>query len=374
MLLHLLLLIACAHKGDDTGAPVEPLVLPDAPAANGAPVGERTVSANGQTVEIWYPATDATADQPTEWADFGPFVPASVTQVLGPIDLPTVQTGAVRDAPLRNAGQPYSVVVFSHGFGGMRLQSLDYAVHLASRGYVVLAPDHPGRMMGDLLPCLFSPPLDGCDLTGMTGADPAIADVEDTVDWLFAGGTFLDGQVDLSHMAMTGHSAGGGTTASVLDQDSRFTAGIALAAGAEPQAAVPLLLMGGSCDAFATDASMQAARDATDGHSTLVELQDAGHLAFSDLCQLDLLGLAATVLAPREDVNQALLAQLVGLASDGCPGAVPEPALEACGETYLPLDTSAPIVRWGSTVFLDQALKGAGEGIGTSPYAEASVR
>jgi len=374
----LALLAACSGADpDDSGASApEPLVLPADPAEMGVPVGVRTVLANDQTIEVWYPAPDAVAGEPTEVIDFGVFVSDEVKAVLGDIAFPPLPTAAVRDAPVRVPDSPYPVVVFSHGFGGVRVQSVDITVHLASRGYVVVAADHPGRMMTDLLPCLFSPALEGCDLSGMTGDDPAVEDVGDVADWLGdaqAEGDFA-GTLDLDHLVMTGHSAGGGTTQAILESDPRFGVGISFAAGAAPDSEQPLLLMGGSCDAFADDASMQSARDAVEGHGTLVQIADAGHLAFSDLCELELLELAETVLEPRDDVNQLLLGQLVALASDGCPEAVPDPALEACGESYLPIEVSDPIVRHMATVFLDQQVRGEGDGVVAGAFAEATVR
>jgi hypothetical protein len=61
------------------------------------------------------------------------------------------------------------------------------------------------------------------------------------------------------------------------------------------------------------------------------------------------------------------------LASDGCPSAVPDPTL--CDDTaFLPLETSAPIVRHYSTVFFDATLRGAGPGVEAGVFAEADVR
>ncbi len=372
----LLFLLACTDAADDSGAVTvpEPLLLPSDPAENGVPVGVTTVRAHDQTMEVWYPAPDAAATEVTEQADFGQFVPASVTDVIGPITFPVVEMGAVRDAALRVPEAPYPVVVFSHGFGGMRIQSIDYAVHLASRGYVVVAADHPGRMMTDLLPCMFQPALDGCDLSGMTGDDPAVEDVGDVADWLgeAASEGFFAGALDLDRLAMSGHSAGGGTVQSIAESDDRFTAFAALAAGAAPATSAPFLLMGGTCDAFASDASMVDAHAAVTG-SELVRIVDAGHLAFSDLCELDLLALANDLLVDRDDINSFLLDQLVALASDGCPVAVPEPSLESCGDAYLPLAVSDPIVRYYSTVFFDAALRGTGPGVSGGIYAEADV-
>lgn len=370
----LLLSLACTPKdADDSAAALpEPLDLPADPAENGAPVGVTTIEANGQTMEVWYPASDSVAGQATELADYASFVPTVVTDLIGPVSFPPVDSGAIRDAAFRVPESPYPVVVFSHGFGGMRIQSLDYAVHLASRGYFVVAADHPGRMLGDVLPCMFSPALEGCDLSGMTGADPAVEDVADEVDWIESAATEgqFAGMIDPGHMALTGHSAGGGTVQTAGDADDRFTALLAMAAGAQPTRDVPLLLMDGSCDGIVPAASVASAHAAVTG-SVQVEIGRAGHLAFSDLCELDLLAFGNDLLGTRDDVNEMLLAQLLVLASDGCSDGTPVPA--ECSGGFLPLGTSDPIVRYYATVFLDEALKASGPGVTEGVYAEAVV-
>lgn len=375
----MLIALACAPPTDDTGGAVpgpEPLDLPADPAESGVPVGARTVTTAAFTAEVWYPASDAVADEPTEMADFMQFVPDVFLETVGEFSFNPVDSGAIRDAPLRIPdGEPYPVVVFSHGFGGMRLQSLDYTVHLASRGYVVVAADHPGRMMGDILPCMFSPPLEGCDLTGMTGADPAYDDVQAVADWLgeAAGEGWLAGAIDPTKLALSGHSAGAGTTGAVGEDDPRFVALLPMAGGATVTRDVPSLLLGGTCDSFATDASMVAAFEGSTD-AALVRVLGAGHLAFSDLCELGLLELADELLATRDDVSGLMLEQLRALASDGCPGVEPMVEDDACADAYLPLETSDPIVRHYSTVWFDAQLRGSGPGVEAGVYADAEVR
>jgi hypothetical protein len=187
----LALLFAC-----DAAPEAEPLVLPADPAEPGAPVGVRTVGPADAPIEVWYPASDSVADTATDRADFSQFVPEAFIAHVGAFDFPVVDGRAVRDAALREPESPYPLVVFSHGFGGVRLQSLDVVTHLASRGYVVAAVDHPGRSMPDLLPCLFSPALEGCDLSGFS-SDPGVAGVIDTLDWLeaAAAGDAVDSEI-----------------------------------------------------------------------------------------------------------------------------------------------------------------------------------
>ncbi len=369
-MLHLLL--ACAEPTPDAPAP-EPLVLPDDPAEAGAPVGVTTVVTADVTMEVWYPASDATTGA-TETADFDAYLPAAFLAAVGDVSFPALDTGAVRDAPLRVPESPYPVVFFSHGLGGARLQSFDYTVHLASRGYVVVAADHPGRMMGDLLPCLFSPALEGCDLSAMTGEDPAEDDVVAMLAWLDAAaeeGPFA-GAIDPARVALSGHSMGAGTTIAVGGANPRFTALLPMAGYGAPARDVPTLLMGGTCDTFALDTDAIAAGESLpDGD--LVRVLGAGHLAFSNLCELDLAGRADLWLADRDDLNATLYGLLLQLATDGCPGFIPDP--DACADTtFLPLERSRPVVKHYSTVFFDAALRGTGPGVEAGVYAEADVR
>lgn len=322
-------------------------------------------------MEVWYPASSATTG-PTESPDFDPFLPTVFTDAVGDVGFPTFDSGAVRDAAVRVPEAPYPVVVFSHGFGGMRLQSLDYAVHLASRGYVVVAADHPGRMMGDVLPCLFSPPLDGCDLSGFGGDDPAEDDVAAILAWIDDPANPFAAVLDRDTLGLSGHSAGAGTTVGVGQVEDRFDALLPMAGYGAPTRDVPTLLMGGTCDTFALDTDALAyAEQLQDG--ALVRIAGAGHLAFSDLCRLELADLAAEWLAGRDDLNPTFYDLLLQLATDGCPdAAVPDP--DVCDATaFLPLETSAPIVRHYSTVFFDATLRGEGPGVEAGVFAEATV-
>lgn len=363
------LFLAC--HGGESKVVVEPLLLPEDPAASGVPVGVRTVVVEDQTLEIWYPATDASADQDEDQVDFDAFLPAALTELIPELDLPELAEGGVRDADLRPGEAPYPVILFSHGFGGMRVQSMDYASHLASRGYVVVAADHPGRMLGDVLPCLFSPPLEGCDLSSMAGADPALEDLNVARSWVAdaADEGFFAGALDTEQVGLSGHSAGAGSTATLGELSESYQALLMMAGGAALSRDVPAMMMGGACDPYATAEGMvEGAASSPDAAS--VQIQGAGHLAFADLCALDLGGLAQTWLLDRDDINETFVDGLLGLATDGCPGATPQVA--SC-DSFLDLETSSEIIRYYSTVFFDEALRGEGPGVSGQVYAEADV-
>ncbi|MBW1881419.1 MAG: hypothetical protein JRJ84_23940 [Deltaproteobacteria bacterium] len=358
------LLVGCTH--------IEPLDLPADPAETGVPVGVRTMEHDGLVLEVWYPARDDAADEPTEDVDFMSFVPDHVSERLGEIELPLIPSGAVRDSEVRPPEEPYPVVVFSHGLGGTRVQSVDFTVHLASRGYVVVATDHAGRALADLLPCIFSPPLAGCQLGG---EDPAPPHVDAILDWVDEAneekkGVF-EGILDTGALGLSGHSAGGWTTTRVGEDDAQFDALLPMAGGGPVTRDVPLLRMAGTCDYIASYGSIQ--EEHAESVGDLLAIAGAGHLAFSDFCTLDLGGFAEALLEERDDLNTLLLAGLVQLGTDGCPEAVPDPAGEDCPTAWLPLEESNPVIRYYATVFFDEHLRGTGPGVQDGVYDVAAV-
>src|SRR5690606_33792011 len=84
------------------------------------------------TVELWYPALPAPGADPSDYGTL------SLTR------------NAYRDAPADRRAVPFPLVAFSHGYGGVRYQSTFLTEHLASHGFVVVAPDHPHNTLFDL--------------------------------------------------------------------------------------------------------------------------------------------------------------------------------------------------------------------------------
>ena len=98
---------------------IDPATLANAYAESGPhPVGVTTTQlAAGNQVEIWYPAVDGTTG--TESYDVRDFVPDAIRALLT-ADVPAVyEYEASRDAEA--AAGPFPVVLFSHGYSGMRL-------------------------------------------------------------------------------------------------------------------------------------------------------------------------------------------------------------------------------------------------------------
>jgi predicted dienelactone hydrolase len=255
---------------------VRTLDLFDASRMNAAGTGPRPVK-----LELYYPSTpEAVAG-----------VPRDIAQVLG-IDI--VATPSYRDVARAPGRLP--VVLFSHGNGGIRFQSLFLMIHLASHGYLVATPDHHGNTFVDLL-------------SGT--ADPDVAtnrpiDMTFVLDQLLAfdttPGDFLAGGVDAERVGMSGHSFGGftsfalaGEDGSFMFRDLRMKAILPLAPAALMSPAffgsitVPTLIVGGSLDSTTPFAAHQRTPwgQLPSGAPVvgLAEIVGAGHFTFSDICE-----------------------------------------------------------------------------------------
>jgi predicted dienelactone hydrolase len=286
-------------------------------------VGEATLTltTDGAPVEVWYPATKSSvAGRPEATYDIADWLPASLMKLLPPGYALNYPSGGVRGVPV--APGRYPLVVFSHGYAGFRDQSTFLTSRLASWGFIVAAPDHFSR---DLTEVLGGP-------TAATAKTTDVADLEATIALMEAQGAaassvFFD-HVDSALIGAVGHSAGGAAVEALAATDPRVTTFVGLAGatvGAFGQTASgpgrvapsqPALLMSGTADHVVPTAGMIKAYGALRGPKRLVLLSGAGHLVFSDLCEIGsshggLLAIAAVLHVP-------VPSSLVPLASDGC--------------------------------------------------------
>jgi predicted dienelactone hydrolase len=362
-------LAACALAACATETPPE--VARD-PAADGPwRVGVTTIEApdpagSGMlTIEIWYPARPA------------PTAPPEVA-----LGIPTI---AVRDAPPDLRGAPFPLVGFSHGRGGMRIQSVYVTQHLASWGYIVVAPDHPHDTLGssnDDRPAV----LRARPHQVSASLDAAIAD------------PMLAGMIDADRIGVLGHSFGAFTalvlagakldlaaltaacvqdpdqlvcsgldanlTQAVIDgfADPRIDAAVALApagriafgASGLAAAAPPVQLQGGTDDHLATAATeVEPMFDALTGAKSLGMIDHAAHFSFTDICVL---------------YN----------ATGGAAGPLAFLATEGCGPETLPVDRAHAASRALAVAFFDLHLRDVPDAHGyldpTRGVADATVR
>jgi predicted dienelactone hydrolase len=223
----------------------------------------RTTDANGSyagadsrtlVTEVWYPAEGRT--EPVE----------------------------IRDAPLDLSQAPYPLIVFSHGYTGVRRQSVSYTTHLASHGYIVISPDYPlsnglapgGPRIGDVL----NQPGDVSFL------------IDSFLQFSEEPGNQFEGAIDESAIGLTGHSLGGMTTILATFgplADPRVKAAMPLAPPAcligsqtYEGAHTPLLVAGGTDDQVVTFESARQAYDAANPPKYLLTLLGGNHMRFAD--------------------------------------------------------------------------------------------
>ena len=285
------------------------------------PVGVTTLElAAGNKVEVWYPAVEGTTG--AEFYDTRDFVPPAIKALLT-ADVPArYDYTAGRDAVVADGQFP--VVLFSHGYSGIRLQSTFLTAHLASWGMVVAAPDHWSR---DLFHVLSAPVGDRDSATGeLLGAlDLLTSDNDDPA-------SLLQGHVDVSRVIALGHSAGGGTIVSAA-KDDRVDGYISMASGVigmgganatttAPPTFVnkPSFFLAGSVDSVVpVDAVTRPSFEAVPGPSRLWVIDGMGHNGFDDFCTFGngsgIIGVAlASGLGPLLDAQP----QLKTLGQDGC--------------------------------------------------------
>jgi predicted dienelactone hydrolase len=152
------------------------------------------------TIELWYPASLAAGQGPGGVYRTIARDPARPTELHG---------RAVRDAaPAAPPAGGYPFVIISHGYPGNRFLLSHLAENLASKGFVVAAPDHPDSTYADQKAfgsTLYNRPLDQLF-------------VLDEVERLSraGSGSFLAGLADVSRTGLVGYSMGGYGVVSVL--------------------------------------------------------------------------------------------------------------------------------------------------------------
>ncbi len=127
---------------------------------------------------------------------------------------------ALRDAAPDTEHGPYPLVIFSHGLGGLRYQSRFFTEHLASYGFVVLAADHPGSALFDLV----SGGLDAIIASYADRPFDLLRQIDYAAETLNAPDGALAGVIDTERVAVSGHSFGGYTALAAGGGRLDFTA------------------------------------------------------------------------------------------------------------------------------------------------------
>lgn len=321
------------------GARMRP--VPADPAARGPwAVGARTVTVGRLTAEVWYPAADGSADgAPAKVYDIREHLPASQRDRIPDGDNPWQRCDCADGLPIDEAHGPYPAVVFVHGTASFRTQSLSTMTHWASRGFVVIAADHPGLQLSDTLAFVCPDAASGDrDLAG---------DVDALVSALRAPAgdlAFLAGHVAADRLALAGHSAGGSAVAGLSDRPGvravmPWSAGAAVTGGTDLEAA---LFVSGMSDAIARFDGVVTAYDQSASPKWLVGIAGAGHLVVTDLCEL------------RNDAGEDMMvvAQRYDICGAGLAG-----GLFDCDPAYVDPAIGGAITRYATAAVLERALQ-----------------
>ena len=293
---------------DDGPQPAGPDNAPDPSTDGPYPVGVRTFTivddsrgeADGRplVVEVWYPATEAARDMEPFTYTVQDILRPEAFDTLTETPEVTLETAAVRDADIRADDGPFPIVMFSHGSGGIRMQSTHLVVPLASHGYVVVAPDHYGNTLSDIL-------LDG-DLTTdslLESLGDRTLDLDFVVEHLQDGGEpEISDVADFDRMGVAGHSFGALTTVRWIGKGADVKAAVAQAPppfdivwlgipGELAEFDVPLQLHVGGMDLTTPPADADSVWAQMSAPGSRMDLADAGHFTFSDICGIDAAGI-----------------------------------------------------------------------------------
>jgi hypothetical protein len=245
------------------------------------------------SVEVWYPtdpcATGAAGD-PAPYLD----------DVEGAGNPPNwwkqIRTHALSNGRFASDAGPRPLLLFSPAYGALPRAYTAFFEELASRGYVIAAISHTlwtaltvfadgtnvkGIMDPSTLQSIFG--------TGNAQAGVWLADARFVLDELVkANGSDpqgeLQGHLDLTRVAMFGHSFGGSTAIGLAATDTRTKAAINLdgslfGAGSAYAGGTPILLFMSDRQ---SDASWQPVFDAASGPTFWLTLANSGHFNFSD--------------------------------------------------------------------------------------------
>jgi predicted dienelactone hydrolase len=362
-----LTLSACDSKEPLPFEPAGPEAAP-APSEMGPyPVGVKTVVYTDESrqtpgregprtlvTEIWYPAAEAARDMPKRDYILFDEIPEDLRADfpdIQPEDLGGVFTEAVQDAPVRADGEKYPLIVFSHGKGGIRMQSTFYTVTLASHGYVVVSTDHEA----DTIPDLLREAMEG-DVNLNTTVDSFIdrpLDVAYLITQMenLAEDDPLKAITDVETVGVTGHSFGALTSFRIAGLDSRVDAIVAhtpvgitmveveLGIGVEDFGIPYMIQAGGMDETLPADIHAESVWEHMVPPRYYLMLNTAGHFTYSDLCVLDVVAINEAI--PQMDVSNVL--------NDGC------------GEGNVSTEDAFPVINHYSIGFFNGYLRGSGE-------------
>jgi predicted dienelactone hydrolase len=205
-------------------------------------------------VQAWYPAVDVAGQEPLVWnPDFDVVGPAMADRLGFPgfflSHVGEISSSSYEGVPAVSGRLP--VVIYSHGWTGFRTIALHQMESLASRGFIVLAPDHTYGSVAEVFPNGEIVTYDPRALPDEATVEPEefleagerlvetfAEDLVAIMDGLEAGGSGpfsrLAAEPDLGRIGLVGHSTGGGAAVRTCIEDSRCVAVLGMDAWVNP--------------------------------------------------------------------------------------------------------------------------------------------
>lgn len=300
-------------------------------------VGRRTITVTDDAragrsfpVDVWYPVDPAATGgaQPAEYA----FLPG----------LGYTSDVSLTDAPAADGEFP--LVVYSHGGGGFRWVATFFTEFMASKGYVVVAPDHPGSTALDQ--------LSGAGVDEEVNANSRPPDITTTIDAVLAADADpqdpLTGIVDEANIALTGHSWGGFTslasisghtnTVGTTTPDDRIKALVLMAPYTEllseqelAKVDVPVMVVSSTGDTTTPISSnTEPVASMVPGRPLLrLDIDGGSHNSFTDVCTL------RDKVSANPNVPAAVTAELDRGAQEACaPGVLDVQVIHQITDSY----------------------------------------
>ena len=192
-------------------------------------------------VQVWYPAKLVSPIEPEPYLDFielrgSTLAKAGAIPEFIPGHLHYILTNSHKELPCVQSDDLFPVVIFSHGITGSRHLHQAMYEYLASRGYIVIAPDHsydanitifPDGSIADYRSDITGHP-DSISIRKMQ-METRFKDIQFILDQLekIQDGRLqleITGKMDLGKIAVGGHSYGGSTATVAAHGDNRIKA------------------------------------------------------------------------------------------------------------------------------------------------------